>query len=30
MSRVTFLRGLDEACQLLHGFGQLLDYEVNF
>ena len=25
----TFLRGLDEVCQLLHGVGQLL-YEVNF
>ena len=26
---LTFLRGLDEVCQLLHGVGQLL-YEVNF
>ena len=25
----TFLRGLDDVCQLLHGVGQLL-YEVNF
>ena len=29
VSRVTFLHGLDEVCQLLHGFGQLF-YEVNF